>query len=77
MVQTWLNVSGLLSSNNRPRTKILDFKSLDSCSEFMTESDEVPVGVFESFLVWGFSASTGIVTLYADQSMIGSWNTKT
>jgi hypothetical protein len=76
MVQTWLNVSGLLSSNNRPRTKILDFESFDSCSEFMTESNEVPAGLFESFLVWGFSASIGIVTLYADQSINGSWNTK-
>jgi hypothetical protein len=72
MVQTWLNVSGLLSSNNRPRTKILDFKPTGSHSEFMTESREVPVGLFLSFLVWGFSASVGIVTLYADQSMTGS-----
>jgi hypothetical protein len=77
MVQTWLNVSGLLSSNGRPRTKILDFKSHDSCSEFMAESKEPSIGLPEMFLLRGFSDSAGIVTLYVDQSMFGSWNTKT
>jgi hypothetical protein len=77
MVQTWLNVSGLLSSNGRPLTKILDLKSHDSCSEFMVESEKPSVGLPEIFLVFSFSDSTGIVTLYADQSMFGSWNTKT
>jgi hypothetical protein len=77
IVQTWLNVSGLLSSNSRPRTKILDLESPDSCSEFVAEPKEPSVGLPETFLVWGFSDSIGIFTLYADQSMFGSWNTKT
>ena len=63
VTQTWLKVSGLLSSNSRPRTKT-------------TESEELSIGLFEVFLVGGFSDSAGIVTLYADQSILGSCNTK-
>jgi hypothetical protein len=38
----------------------------------MVESEEPSVGLPEIFLVFSFSDSTGIVTLYADQSMFGS-----
>jgi hypothetical protein len=63
VTHTWLKVSGLLSSNCRPRTKT-------------TESEMLSVGLFEVFLVGEFNDSAGTATLYADQSILGSWNTK-